>query len=78
MDILLLAAAIFGLSSFFSRAKAPCEIVYSTDQQVPSRSVKTNSVYRYSKEQLIAVNSSPVPAPDLLTLRRLAHYGLNP
>ena len=76
MDILILAAAIFGLSSCLSRANTTHESAFVDKQHASC--VKTTPVLKYSKDQLLAVKSTPVPAPDLLVLRRLATYGLNP
>ena len=70
MDILIIAAAIFGFSSFFNRA-----IVQSTHVPCQNREIKTKTVY--TRDQLMAVNASSVSAPDRLVLRRLVSYDLN-
>ena len=68
----MLAAAIFGLTSFFNRAHAPLTQV---NGHINSKEIKTKTVY--TRDQLMAVNASTVPAPDRLVLRRLVTCGVN-
>ena len=71
MDILIIAAAIFGISSLFGRVNSPRQCFES---QQPSKT-KIRNVY--TRDQLMAVNASSVPAPDRFVMRRLVTYDLN-